>query len=189
MTFYNRTFYKLLAALSFVGGIFNSILAIFFFMTMFMRFMFEMRFAEYYFNNDEARDVGFFAWIRQAIFSVVKGTFLEPDWDVTEKRLNLRDTVNKVLDIFYLHKRIAFLEKAISVVLDRHQLKGLHLAQNISKEDSDQKINDYKLRDRVVTFLNKYRKTATFGEMGDNNGSEKEMRAEGIASSNHLGGN
>ena len=80
------------------------------------------------------------------------------------------------------------MEKAISVVLDRHQLKGLHLAQNISKEDSDQKINDYRLRDRVVTFLNKYRKTATFGNLGDNDGSEKEMRAEGIASSNNLGG-
>ena len=45
VTNFNRSFYKLLAALSFVGGIFNSILAIFFFMLLFMRFMFEMRFA------------------------------------------------------------------------------------------------------------------------------------------------
>ena len=92
-----------------------------------------MRFAEYYFNHDAAREVGFFAWIRQALFSVVKGTRLAPDWDLTDKRLDLRDTVNRVLDIFYLHKRIAFLERAIEVLLDRHQLKGLHLAQNLTQ--------------------------------------------------------
>ena len=87
---YNRAFYKLLAALSFVGGIFSSILAIFFFMIMFTRFMFEMRFAEYYFNNDDARDVGFFSWLQQALFSVLQGTCCEPNWEVAAKRLKLR---------------------------------------------------------------------------------------------------
>jgi hypothetical protein len=32
-----------------------------------------------------------------------------------------------MLDIFYLHKRIAFLELAHSILIDRHQRKGLHL--------------------------------------------------------------
>ncbi len=42
---YNRTYLKLIDALAYVGGIFNSILAIFFFMGLFGRFYFEMKFA------------------------------------------------------------------------------------------------------------------------------------------------
>lgn len=124
-------------------------------MLLFSRFMFEMRFAEYYFNNDTAKDVGFFSWIKQALFAVAQGTRCQPEWEQSEKQVGLRETVNKVLDIFYLHKRIAFVEKGISLVFNRHQLKGLHLAQNLTKEDSDEVYNNYKIRDRMVYFLNK----------------------------------
>ena len=142
-----------------------------------MRFMFEMRFAEYYFNNDAARDVGFFAWLRQGFFGLVKDTPVQPNWEKTEERGKLRDTVSKVLDIFYLHKRIAFLERALTILLDKHQLKGLHLAHNLTKEESDEKFKSYRLRERVVTFLSKYSRTSTFGILG-RGGSSKDSDQE-----------
>ena len=70
------------------------------------------------------------------------------------------------------------MEKAISILLERHQIKGLHLAQNISKEDSERKYKNYKLRDRVIIFLSKYSKKSTFGSMGDiQGGTDKNMNA------------
>ena len=44
-TTYNRSYLKLVDALAYIGGIFNSILAIFFFIEGFNRYFFEMRFA------------------------------------------------------------------------------------------------------------------------------------------------
>lgn len=44
-TTYNRVYLKLLDALAYVGGIFSTLLALFFFLGMFMRFYYEMKFA------------------------------------------------------------------------------------------------------------------------------------------------
>jgi hypothetical protein len=44
-TTYTRTYLKLLDALAYVGGIFSSLLALFFFLGMYMRFYYEMKFA------------------------------------------------------------------------------------------------------------------------------------------------
>ena len=33
-----------------------------------------------------------------------------------------------------LQKRIIFLEEAITILLERHQLKGIHLVHNLNKE-------------------------------------------------------
>lgn len=79
-TKHNRSFLKLIDALAFVGGIFNSILAVFFFMAMFGRYYFEMKFAEYYFNSKEARDVGFMQWIKNCIYDALSSTPLKLNW-------------------------------------------------------------------------------------------------------------
>ena len=60
--------------------------------------------------------------------------------------------MNKVLDVDYLYKRIEFLESAISVLLDEHQLKGIYL----TKTNITQAKNHYKrhrMRDKVVKYL------------------------------------
>ena len=134
-----------------------------------------MKFAEYYFNSNDARGVGFRSWLQQALYSALMSTPLKPDWDQIDRRVGLRKTVNKVLDIFYLHKRIAFLESALTLVLERHQLKGLHLVHNVTREESDKKYKDYQLRDRVVMYLSKYISTSTFGSLAGGN----ELRSEG----------
>lgn len=41
------------------------------------------------------------------------------------------------MNIIYLHKRINFLEEAISILLEKHQLKGLHLIHHLNQENFD----------------------------------------------------
>lgn len=79
-TKYNRSFLKLIDALAFVGGIFNSILAVFFFMAAFGRYYFEMKFADYYFNSKEARNVGFMRWVKNSIYNALESTPFKPNW-------------------------------------------------------------------------------------------------------------
>lgn len=77
---HNRSFLKLLDAVAYVGGIFTSILALFFFMGLYGRYHFEMKFAEYYFNSKEARDLGFFSWVKQTVYNALSSTPLKPEW-------------------------------------------------------------------------------------------------------------
>lgn len=42
------------------------------------------------------------------------------------------------MNSIYLHKRICFLEEAISILLERHQLKGLHLIQHLNEDKINQ---------------------------------------------------
>ena len=44
----------------------------------------------------------------------------------------MQQTVNYLLDVIYLHKRIDFLERALPILLEEHQLKGLHLVHDLT---------------------------------------------------------
>lgn len=61
--------------------------------------------------------------------------------------------MNKFLDFSFLFKRIDFLEKAISVMLEDHQLKALHLCQALSISDVDDYFKRHKYRDRFIILL------------------------------------
>ena len=55
-------------------------------------------------------------------------------WKIAEKRSKINKIVNNMLDINYLFRRIEFLEKAISIIFDEHQLKGIFLSRTKIKE-------------------------------------------------------
>ena len=65
----------------------------------------------------------------------------------------MQKTVNHLLDVVYLHKRIDFLERALPILLEEHQLKGLHLVHDLTVDEADKKFKEHQLRDRLVSFL------------------------------------
>ena len=75
-------------------------------------------------------------------------------WKITEKRSKINNIVNNLLDINYMFRRIDFLESAISILLDEHQLKGVYLSRQNIKE-FDNHFKKHRIRDRVVKYLNK----------------------------------
>jgi hypothetical protein len=62
------------------------------------------------------------------------------------------------MNVTYLQKRVDFLEKAISILLDKHHLKGLQLLQKADCESSNEKYDDYGFRDRFMAYFKRKNK-------------------------------
>ena len=59
-----------------------------------------------------------------------------------------------MLDIVYLQKRIDILERALPILLEEHQIKGLYLLHSKTREEADSMYQEHQLRDRLITYLN-----------------------------------
>lgn len=84
-------------------------LALFFFVNYISRLEFQMRFASEYFRSREAKSYNLAGFMKQIAFGLFKDTKWKPDWRQAEARDHIKDSVNKVLDVVYLNKRIHFL--------------------------------------------------------------------------------
>lgn len=63
-----------------------------------------------------------FAWM----LTLIK---INTDWEGVEVRKKVRGSIKKLMDVEYMQKRMDFFEKSLSVLLEKHQLKGLQLLQ------------------------------------------------------------
>lgn len=77
-TQYKRTFLKILDAFSYIGGIFNALLAAFFFMKLYGESFFEMNFAKRLFRKKEVKHYGFFGFIKQTLYKLLLNTSCHP---------------------------------------------------------------------------------------------------------------
>ena len=126
----HRRYMTLIDVFSYVGGIFPSLFAFFFFMKAFGLYFFEMTFASVHFRSRETKGFNFGTFMKQLIYQVlVLLGFRIKSWKIAEKRSTINKVVNNLLDINYLFRRIEFLEKAIEILLDEHQLKGIFLSR------------------------------------------------------------
>ena len=62
------------------------------------------------------------------------------------------------MDTVLLQKRISFLEEAISILLENHQLKGIYMVHRLTQQEVERTQKSHKLRDRMVWYINKYGK-------------------------------
>ena len=157
-----------LDALSYIGGIFNALLAGFIFMKIYGAVFFEMFFAHLYFRTPETSSFGFFAFLKQLAFNVLSALGCRPKWDLSEKRERMRDTVKNMMSVVYLQRRVDFLEKSITVLLDRHHLKGLHLLHRLTKKEADDNFREHGFRDRLIGyFRQRHRQDGADGNEGE----------------------
>lgn len=112
-----------------------------------------MSFAELYFHDPKTKRFTFRKMVVQVFYNALKGCGCAPDWKGYEKRFQIHKTVNKILDVVYLNQRIDLLERALSLLFDEHQLKGLYLAQNITREESIRNISKFELRERFLHYV------------------------------------
>ena len=59
------------------------------------------------------------------------------------------------MNVVYLQRRVDFLEKSLTILLERHQIKGLRLAHRLTKEEADENFKDHSYRDRVIGYFRK----------------------------------
>jgi hypothetical protein len=58
-----------------------------------------------------------------------------------------------MLDIVFLQKRIDVLERALPLVLEEHQLKGLYLTHSKSREEINETFRRLEMRDRLISYF------------------------------------
>ena len=83
---HNRRYLTVIDALSYMGGIFNALLAAFVFMKLYGEVFFEVFFAKSYFKDRDAEGFGFFSFTKQLIFNALTFVGCKPVWDLSEKR-------------------------------------------------------------------------------------------------------
>ena len=65
----------------------------------------------------------------------------------------MHKVVNNLIDIIYLYKRIEFLERALEVILDDHQLKVLHLMRNKTFKEAENNFKRYEMKNNLTRML------------------------------------
>ena len=122
-------------------------------MIVFGRVFYEFKFAKKYFRSGAAsKPFSLKTLFTQLIYKGISKC-KDPDWPESKERDEMQKTVNHLLDVVYLQKRIDFLERALPILLEEHQLKGLHLVHDLTVDEADRKFKEYQLRDRLVTYL------------------------------------
>ena len=106
-----------------------------------------------YFGSDLSGSYHFFSYLVQSVYQKLVLINKRPNWKDAGEREKLSKTINKLMDVVYLQRRIEFLERAITVTLDRHHLKGLHLLSRITREEADDNHKQHKFRDRIVNYF------------------------------------
>ena len=130
---HKRSYLKLLDAVAYVGGMFEAIVGMLFFMLVFGRIFYEFKFAKKYFRSGVAsKPFSLKHLITQIFFQMFTKCKCDPNWPEEKERDEMQKTVNHILDVVYLQKRIDFLERALPILLEDHQLKGLHLVHDLT---------------------------------------------------------
>jgi hypothetical protein len=158
-----------LDVLSYVGGILPALFYLFVFLKYYAFYYFEMGFARKHFKVAESRYHNFAQFVKFSLHNALRVVGCQPErWKIAECERRLSETVRRQLDISYLFRRIELLERGLSVLLDKHQLKGLCLAHT-SVREADDHHRRLSLRDRMVRFLNKEheRRASKQGEGSD----------------------
>ena len=138
-----------------MGGIFPSLFAAFFFMKIFGLYFFEMAFAHEHFRCKETEQHNFSHFLKRNIYNFFKSLgFEKKSWKIAKKQAEITQTINKLLEISYLFRRIEFLEKAITLLLDDYQLKGIYLSQ-VSINQANKDYKKHRFRDRLIRYLHK----------------------------------
>lgn len=70
----------LLDVLAYLGGIFGTVVGIFFFMSAYGATFFQMMFAAQVFGSKEAKNFGFFRYCKQAAYGIIGSIKKKPDW-------------------------------------------------------------------------------------------------------------
>ena len=106
----------------------------FFFMSILGRIFFEFKFAKLYLKTEVVKNFGIRGFMKQLVYQMSNATKWKLNWEEAEERQKVRRSMNNMLDIVYLQKRIDFLEKGLSIVLKEHQINGLHLLRGKNRK-------------------------------------------------------
>lgn len=117
---------------------------LFIWLNYYARSNYEMTFLKKMHSDQTAKDYGLFYFLSKLLYTVLH--FLSFDmnnWEKTREYHKMQKVVIKLIDILYLYKRIEFIERALEVLFDEHQLKVLHLMRNKTFKEAEKNCGRY----------------------------------------------
>ena len=134
-----RRFEKIDEILAYIGGLFGTVAICLFIVSVYNGYSFEINLAGYLYKKDDPSSNTYkgynFLYFLLHMFSNFLDNFnCRPNWKKVNKYASCREEMLKQLDVLYLLKRVTFTERALTVLLAQHQLRGLHLTERPTLE-------------------------------------------------------
>jgi hypothetical protein len=131
-TTYLRSFYKLDEFFSYVGGLVGTILGFMFIVANFTNMSYELDLSQklYHYKDGQPNEFDSFSLLTYGLYlaySIGKLCGLGKDWHLMQQYDDCREEIAKQLDVQLIMHRLIFLEKSIEVLLEEHQVEGLHI--------------------------------------------------------------
>ena len=128
-----RTFQKLDQTLSYIGGLFGTIVLLLIFLKFYSKYSYELDIGEKIFKSNNggsfgAENFNFIVFIGYSVFNMVSKFGIILNWKTMKKFHKCRDECQKQLNIDLLYKKISHFEEISKIVLEDHHLKMLLMA-------------------------------------------------------------
>lgn len=132
----DRSYVKLDEILSYIGGLFGTLTMLLFVVKVYNNYAFEINLGAVLYKKDgqevNLNKYNFLYFIAHVIYRVLKEKLACCNWGNVKGYHKCREEVLKQIDVLYLLKRVTFLERATEILLESHQLKGVHLLKHFS---------------------------------------------------------
>lgn len=152
--YHQRSFIKIFDAISQVGGLVPIFMIVFVWLNYYALSHFEMTFIKKLHSDQKAKEYGIFYFISKFVYSVLTlFKFNLDEWIRTREYHKMHKTVNKLIDILYLYKRLEFIERALEVLLDDHQIKVLHLMRNKTFSEAEHNVKLYQMKENLSKLV------------------------------------
>lgn len=89
-----------------------------------------MHFALKYFRKKETNNFGFFTFLKQSVWGGLSRVGCQLNWQKGKKREQLSRAVQDMMNVVYLQRRLEYLERAMTILLEPHHRKGLQLIKS-----------------------------------------------------------
>lgn len=152
-TVYSRRTDSVLSVLAFAGGLFLFCILLLGVLKWFSQSFFDMAVAADIYHDRESKDYHLGYYLAQRVLSLGKWIGLVEKWETPEHFNNVEEKVSSLRDIAYQESRINFLEMALSLLLEKHQLKVLHLANRQNLGSAFKKFETHRLKKDVLRYF------------------------------------
>ena len=141
---YERSFNKVDAYLSYVGGLVGTIISLIFIMEFYTEKAYEVSIARKVLldnNKEEISSSSFniFYYFSMIIKRIFKKCKFEPDWPKTDTYNECCEEMSKQLDVTYIVKKLMFFDEALSKLLEKEDLKKLYMKGKPTIEEAKKK--------------------------------------------------
>lgn len=155
-----RAFQKVDDTLSYIGGLFSTLLAFLFFMGKFSECGFEIRIASFLYKQSQNCKVkenyfNLLTFLPYCVYSLLDSFGKTPRWELMQHFHEVREEVGKQLDFPFLIRRIQFLEESLTYLFDDYQLSCLHLKKKMTLEEAAEKRKIYSSTRRLLKAARK----------------------------------